>query len=69
VVEHLERALTLAYRKLERLTGLRVDDHHRHLAVGLTPQEPDLDPVARAPVELACEMGAWPGHFASSRVA
>src|SRR5581483_6411707 len=64
VMEHLERALTLAYRKLERLTGLRVSDRHRHLAVGLTPQQPDLDPVARAPVEFACDVGAWPGHLA-----
>ncbi len=64
VMEHLERALALAYRKLERLTGLGVGDRHRHVAVVLTPQQPDLDPVARAPVELACDVGAWLGHLA-----
>jgi hypothetical protein len=57
-MEHLERALALAYRKLERFTGLGVPDRHRHLAVVLTPQHPDLDPVADAAVELACDLGA-----------
>jgi hypothetical protein len=42
-MEHVERVLALAYRKLERLT---------------------LDPVARAAVELACDLGAWLGHLA-----
>src|SRR5215213_3808020 len=51
VMEHLERVLALAYRKLERLTGLRVGDRHGHVAVVRTPQQPDLDPVARAAVE------------------
>ena len=68
VMEHLERALALAYRKLERLTGLGVGDRHRHVAVVLTPQQPDLDPVARAPVELACDVGAWLFISLSSRV-
>ena len=48
VMEYVERALALAYRKLERLTGLGVGDRHRHVAVVLRPQQPDLDPVARA---------------------
>jgi len=63
-MEHLERALALAYRKLERLTGLRVGDRHRHVAVVLTSQQPDLDPVVCARVELACDVGAWLGHLA-----
>jgi hypothetical protein len=49
--------LALAYRKLERFTGLGVRDRHRHPAVVLTPQQPDLDPVADAAVELACDLG------------
>ena len=57
VMEHVERVLALAYRKLERLTGLRVGDRHGHVAVVLTPQQPDLDRVARAAVELACDLG------------
>jgi hypothetical protein len=63
-MEHLERALALAYRELERLTGLGVGDRDRHAAVALTPQQPDLDPVARAAVELACDLGGWLGHLA-----
>jgi hypothetical protein len=65
---HLERVLALAHRKLERVAGLPVDDRHRPAAIVLTPQQPDLDPVARAPVELACDLGAWLGHFAVLRV-
>jgi hypothetical protein len=60
--EHLERVLALAYRNLERLTALGVGDRHRHVAVVLTPHQPDLDPVARAAVELACDLGAWLSH-------
>jgi len=58
VTEHLERALALGYRKLECLTGLGVVDRHGHVAVVLTPQQPDLDPVPATPVELACDVGA-----------
>jgi hypothetical protein len=64
VVEHLERTLALAYRNLERLTGLCIGDRHRHVAVVLTPQQPDVDPVARAPIELACDLGAWLSQLA-----
>ena len=64
VMEHLERALAFAYRKLERLAGLGVGDRDCDVAVVLTPQQPDLDPVASAAVELACDVGAWLGHLA-----
>jgi hypothetical protein len=57
VMENVERVLALAYRKLERLTALGVGDRHGHVAVVLRPQQPDLDPVARAAVELACDLG------------
>jgi hypothetical protein len=50
VMDHVERVLALAYRNLERLTGLGVGDRYGHVAVVLTPQQPDLDPVARAAV-------------------
>jgi hypothetical protein len=63
-MENLQRALALRNGKLERLTGLGVGDRHRHVAVFPTPQQPDLDPVACAPVELACGVGAWLGHLA-----
>jgi hypothetical protein len=64
VVEHVERALALAYEKLEHFTVLRVVDRHRHVAVVPTPQQLDFDPVARAAVEFACDLGAWLGHLA-----
>jgi len=57
VMEHLERTLALAYRKLECLTRLRVGDRYRHVAVVPTPQKPHVDPVACAPVEFACDVG------------
>jgi hypothetical protein len=64
VMEDVERTLALAYRKLERDTALGVADRHRDAAVVLTPEQPDLDPVARAPVELAWDVGEWLGHVA-----
>ena len=56
VMERLERALAFAYQKFERLAGLGVGDRDRDVAVVLTPQQPDLDPVATAAVELACDV-------------
>jgi hypothetical protein len=56
VMEHLERALALAYRELECLTGLGVGDRHRHVAVVLTPQQPDVDP---SPVRRSSSRVIW----------
>jgi len=53
VAEHLKRALALVYRDLERLSGLRVGDRHRHLVVVSAPQQPDADPVACTRIEFA----------------
>jgi hypothetical protein len=64
VLEHLERALALAHRKLERLTGLGVVDRHGYPGVVGVPKQTDLDPVARAAVELACDLCAWLCHLA-----
>jgi hypothetical protein len=57
VVEDLERALALANRQFEDFAGLSVVDCYRNLAVVRVPEQPDVDTVARAPVELECGCG------------
>jgi hypothetical protein len=50
-MEHVEARL--AYRKLERLSGLGIGDRHRHTVLARVPQQADIDPVAGADDERA----------------
>jgi hypothetical protein len=64
-MEHVECALAFADRKLERLSGLGVDDRDRHAVLARVPHQAEVDPVAGAAVELACDLGAWLGDLAA----
>src|SRR5262245_14584684 len=57
VVEDLERVLALADVDGEGLAGLRVADGDVDAAVDLAPEEAHVDPIARAAVELAHQLG------------
>jgi hypothetical protein len=62
-MEHVECALAVAHRKLEGLSGLGIGDRHRRAVLARVPQQPDVDPVGGAAVELACDLGACLGHL------
>src|ERR671931_2188664 len=62
VVEDLERVLALADLDGEGLAGLRVADRDVDAAIDLAPEEAHVDPIARAAVELAHQLGRSGGH-------
>jgi hypothetical protein len=53
VMEHVHRPLALMHLERERVAGLAVVDGDENAPVVLAPEQPDLDPVERAAVELA----------------
>ena len=52
VVKDVEGALTVADVDAKALAGSHVRNGDRELSVGLAPEQPDLDPVRPAAVEL-----------------
>jgi hypothetical protein len=62
VMENVERAVAVAHLDDERVAGLAVRDRHRDAVVRLAPQQPDMDPVIVAAVELAHRLEGVDGH-------
>jgi hypothetical protein len=62
VMEDVERAVAIPNLDDERLAGLGIRDRHRDAVVRLAPQQPDVDPIVVAVVELTHRREGVDGH-------